>query len=76
MLCQRCEGRLVRETCSDLREVTGCLSPAMRCINCGYFEDSVVRANRILPLAEKRPVPRGMVRRGRSMFINTHSGGY
>ena len=35
---------------------------ATRCINCGSIEDSVVRANRLHPPAEKRAVPRRMGR--------------
>jgi len=65
MACQRCRGLLVRETFGDLREETGCMFPAIRCINCGYIEDSVVRANRLRLPAAKRAVPRGMVARGK-----------
>lgn len=64
MLCQRCRGLLVSETSGDLRERTGCMGLATRCINCGYLEDSVMRANRRCPPAEKRAVPRRIVRRG------------
>ena len=49
MICQRCRGLLVHETFGDLREESGCMCPATRCINCGYIEDSVVRANRLRP---------------------------
>ena len=71
MICQRCRGLLVRETFGDLRGETACLSPAIRCINCGYIEDSVVRANRLHPLAEKRTVSRGVVGMGRAVFMKT-----
>jgi hypothetical protein len=54
MPCQRCRGLLVRETFGDLREEAGCMSPAIRCINCGYIEDSVVCANRLGSPAAKR----------------------
>jgi hypothetical protein len=71
MICQRCRGLLVRENFGDLREEAGCTHPATRCINCGYIEDSVVRANRLRPPAAKRLVPRGMVRMGRALFMKT-----
>ena len=76
MVCQRCSGLLVRETFGDLREEPGCMYPAIRCINCGYIEDSVVRANRLHPPAAKRSVPRGMVRKGAVVFMKTHSKEY
>jgi hypothetical protein len=75
MSCQRCKGLLVRETFGDLREGTGCMSPATRCINCGYIEDSVMRANRLRPPAAKRVVHRRIVRRGGVVF-NTLSERY
>jgi hypothetical protein len=64
MSCQRCKGLLIRETFGDLSEGTVCMSPATRCINCGYIEDSVMRANRLCPPAAKRAVPRMTVRKG------------
>jgi hypothetical protein len=76
MRCQRCRGLLVRETFGDLREEAGCMCPARRCINCGYIEDSVVRANRLRPPATKWSVPRGMVRKGGVVLIKTHSEEY
>ena len=76
MLCQRCKGLLVRETFGDLREEAGCMSPAIRCINCGYIEDSVVRANRLGPPAAKRSTPRGIVWKGGVVFLKSHSERY
>ena len=76
MVCQRCRGLLVREAFGDLREEAGCMCPATRCINCGCIEDSVVRANRLHPPAAKRSTPRGMVRKGRVVFIKTSSEEY
>ena len=75
MFCQRCKGLLVRETFGDLREGTGCMSLAIRCINCGYHEDSVMRVNRLCPPAAKRAVPRMIVRKGGVIF-NTASERY
>ncbi len=45
MVCQRCRGLLVREIFDDLSAEAGIRFLATRCINCGYIEDSVVRAN-------------------------------
>jgi hypothetical protein len=64
MRCHRCRGLLVYEILSDLREEAGCMNPTTRCINCGYIEDSVVRANRLRPPAAKRVALRGMVMKG------------
>ena len=75
MYCQRCKGLLVRETFDDLREGTGCMGLVTRCINCGYLEDSVMRANRLCPPAAKRAVPRLIVRKGGVVF-NTLSERY
>lgn len=55
MTCRRCHGLLVTEqsvveSLSALSEVTGRMGPAMRCLNCGYLEDPVVRVNRFLLL--------------------------
>jgi hypothetical protein len=68
MICQRCKGLIVRENLGDLREEAGCMYPAIRCINCGYLEDSVMRANRLCPPAAKRAVPRMIVRKGGVVF--------
>lgn len=75
MYCQRCKGLLVRETFDDLREGTGCMGLATRCINCGYLEDSVMRANRLCPPAAKRAVSRMMVRK-RGVVFNAVSERY
>ena len=60
MLCQRCRGLLVRETFDGLSQEADMLCLATRCINCGSIEDSVIRANRLHPLAAKRTVHRRM----------------
>ena len=76
MLCQRCRGLLVRETFSDLREKTGRMCLATRCVNCGYIEDSVVRANRLRLPAARRSAPHGMVGKGGAVFLRSHSESY
>ena len=73
MACQRCRGLLVRETFDGLSQEAGIMCLATRCINCGYIEDSVVRANRLHPPAAKRAVDRRMVRKGEAVLIKTHS---
>lgn len=75
MFCQRCKGLLVRETFGELREGTDCMSLAIRCINCGYLEDSVMRVNRLCLPSAKRAVPRMIVRKGGVIF-NTASERY
>lgn len=54
MTCRRCRGLLVKDqsdliTRYDLSEASGYVGPILRCINCGYIEDPVVRANRLRP---------------------------
>jgi hypothetical protein len=54
MQCYRCRGLLVNDQSGlinsyDLSEALGYSGPMIRCINCGYVEDSVVRANRLRP---------------------------
>ena len=71
MVCHRCKGLLARETFGDLREESSCMDPATRCLNCGYIEDSVVRANRLCAPLIKRSVPRGIVRKRRVVFRHT-----
>lgn len=62
MTCHRCRGLLVNdhsvfEGLYDLSEATGCMGPMIRCINCGYLEDAVVRANRLCQSAAAQPTP-------------------
>ena len=57
MTCHRCGGLLVKdqsvvESLADLSDKTGRMGPSLRCINCGYVEDPVVRANRRLLLGQ------------------------
>ena len=73
MFCQRCRRLLVRETFDDPGERTGSTAWATRCINCGYIEDSVVRANRLRPHTAKRSVPDGRFTTGGVVFMKTHS---
>lgn len=52
MTCHRCRGLLVHDqsvliTHFDLGAESGFIGLMLRCINCGYVEDSVVRVNRL-----------------------------
>lgn len=66
MVCRRCRGLLIRETFDDLNIRTDTLYTAIRCINCGYIEDAVMRANRFRRLVETRGTLRG---RGRTRDV-------
>ena len=60
MTCHRCHGFLINDQSAllnryDLSEVTGYRGTMIRCINCGYVEDPVVRANRLRPLVADKP---------------------
>lgn len=72
MVCQRCSGLLVREIFDDLSVETSITFLATRCINCGYIEDSVVRANRLHPSPVKRSIPRGILKKGGVVFLQSH----
>lgn len=71
MVCQRCRGLLVCETFDGLSPEAEIMCLSTRCINCGSIEDPVVLANRLLPPAAKRAVPRGMVGIARTVFMKT-----
>lgn len=64
MVCQRCRGLLVCETFDDLNIESNALYTATRCINCGYIEDAVMRANRFRRVVQTRAIRGGRVRRG------------
>lgn len=73
MVCQRCRGLLVPVTFDDLRQENARDCLATRCINCGYLEDRVVRANRLSLPPVKRAVPHRRIRKGRDEFASTYS---
>ncbi|HEV8326104.1 MAG TPA: hypothetical protein VGQ08_01365 [Nitrospiraceae bacterium] len=57
MTCHRCSGLLVNDQSvssdrDDSSEIIGYMGPTARCINCGYLEDPVIRANRLHPPLE------------------------
>ena len=54
MLCTRCSGLVVVETFCDLREeISRAEFQGSRCLNCGWIEDPVIRANRLHPVPPK-----------------------
>jgi len=49
MSCERCGGLMVIETICDLMERESCMGiDATRCLNCGNFEDTRIRTNRVI----------------------------
>jgi lysozyme family protein len=76
MVCQRCHGLLVWDTFDDLNIGTGALYAATRCINCGYIEDAVVRANRFRRSAKRRVTSRGRGRTSNVERIKIHVDAY
>jgi len=49
MLCERCGGLMVIETISDLmKEGPRRGIDTTRCLNCGNFEDTIIRTNRVI----------------------------
>lgn len=62
MVCERCRGLLVCEIFNDLNVVTNSFYIAARCINCGYIEDAVVRANRVSHSVITQTTPRRQIR--------------
>ena len=60
MTCHRCRGLLVNDQSVssgryDPNEITRYMGPTIRCINCGYLEDPVARANRLRPPVANGP---------------------
>jgi hypothetical protein len=76
MVCQRCQGLLVWDTFDDLNVGTDALCAATRCINCGYIEDAVVRANRFRRSAKTRVRSRRWVRTNTVERIKIHMDAY
>lgn len=76
MVCQRCRAQLVCETFDDSNIETNTLYSATRCINCGYIEDAVMRANRFRPSVKMPVILPGRVRRGDLERIKVRSEEY
>lgn len=61
MSCERCGGLMVVETCCDLIEAESRKGiDTMRCVNCGNFEDAIIRTNRASSRVPRHvaPLPR------------------
>lgn len=55
MFCMRCGGLMVVEPFCDLMEEESRMGiDTTRCLNCGNFEDAIIRANRITPRLPSR----------------------
>jgi len=47
MSCERCGGLMVIETfCDFMAEASRMRTDTRRCLNCGNFEDTIIRTNR------------------------------
>lgn len=57
-------GVMVSQTFDDLNIEINPLCTATRCINCGWIENAVVRANRFHRSVRTRVIPRRRVRKG------------
>ena len=67
MSCERCGGLMVIETFCDLREEesrTGI--DTTRCLNCGNFEDTIIRTNRATTRVPRQCEPHTVGTSGRS----------
>jgi hypothetical protein len=54
MTCVRCGGLLVTDHFTDLWELSGPMEfRGARCLNCGFIDDDVIRANRLQPAPER-----------------------
>lgn len=47
MPCVRCQGFLVMEACCRVGMKENEMPPTVRCVNCGYIDNSVFRVNRL-----------------------------
>jgi hypothetical protein len=65
MSCTRCGGLMVLEAICDLmEEESRTRIDATRCVNCGNFEDAIIRANRVTPRLPSGGRPRTEMARG------------
>lgn len=61
MSCERCGGLMVIEPVSDLmEEVFRTRVDTRRCLNCGNFEDGIIRTNRASSRVSKHIEPHTM----------------
>jgi hypothetical protein len=71
MLCERCGGLMVIETNCDLREEESRRGiDATRCLNCGNFEDTIIRTNRVISRVPRQVELRAVgIRRRRALQL-------
>ena len=72
--CERCGGLVVVETICELMEI-GSRSgiDTARCLNCGNFEDTIIRTNRSIHRVSRQPAPH-MVGTRRQGAVQPHVG--
>ncbi|HYM38412.1 MAG TPA: hypothetical protein VES96_08415 [Nitrospiraceae bacterium] len=76
MACIRCGGLQVVDDFADLWAVTGPMEfRGARCLNCGFIEDPVIRANRLQPPLTHRPQPSGMAGQGQALGLKSGQAG-
>lgn len=67
MSCERCGGLMVMETICELREIGSRRGiDTTRCLNCGNFEDTIIRTNRGISRVPSQPDPHTMGTRSQS----------
>lgn len=58
MSCERCGGLMVIETICELMEAGSRRGiDTTRCLNCGNFEDTIIRTNRVISRMPRQPDP-------------------
>jgi len=58
MSCERCGGLMVVETSCDLVEEESSTGiDTVRCLNCGNFEDRIIRTNRVISRSPRHVEP-------------------
>lgn len=61
MSCERCGGLMVIETICELMEIGSRRGiDTTRCLNCGNFEDTIIRTNRGISRVPSQPDPHTM----------------
>lgn len=74
MSCERCGGLMVVETICELMEIGSWSGiDTARCLNCGNFEDTIIRTNRSISRVSRQPATH-TVGTGRQSAVQPHVG--